>query len=65
MQDLMQNLKNKAIELRNAGGMEAVDHYFDQHHKLVPWEYCYDCDAITPRDPLTPKLPCLFEEEHE
>lgn len=62
--DSMQNLKNKCIEIYNAGGLESVDWYLDQHHRLIPWEMCYDCDEITPRDPLT--LKCFFEtENHE
>lgn len=63
MQDLMQSLKDKVIELRNANGMDAVDRYLDEHHRLIPWESCYDCEIITPRDPRT--LRCFFEEEHE
>jgi hypothetical protein len=58
-------LKDVAIELRNAGGMEAVDKYFDKKHKMVPWEYCYECDCVTPRDLYGMTLKCLFEEEHE
>lgn len=60
--DLMENLKNKIIELHNAGGMPAVDHYLDQKYRLIPWEKCFECDTITPRDPRT--LKCFFEEEH-
>lgn len=63
MQDLMQSLKANIIELRNAGGMDAVDRYLDEHYRLIPWESCYECEAITPRDPRT--LKCFFEEEHE
>jgi hypothetical protein len=65
MQSPIQPLIDKAIELRNAGGMDAVDRWFDTYQKMIPWEYCYDCDCITPRDPLSVKLKCLFEEEHE
>jgi hypothetical protein len=61
MNNLMQNLKDKCIELHNAGGMGAVDRYLDEHHRLIPWESCFECDAITPRDPQT--LKCFFEEE--
>jgi NAD-dependent dihydropyrimidine dehydrogenase PreA subunit len=64
MQDLMKNLKDKCIEIHNAGGMDAVDRYLDEHHRLIPWESCFECDSITPRDPQT--LKCFFEEElHE
>lgn len=60
----IQNLKDKCIELHNAGGLDAVDRYLDEHYRLIPWEMCYDCDAITPRDPNN--LTCFFKEEmHE
>ena len=64
MQDLMQSLKDKCIKLHNAEGIEAVDHYLDTHHRLIPWEMCYDCDKVTPRDPFS--LKCFFTKEiHE
>ena len=60
----MDDLKDKLVEVLNAGGMESVDVYLDKHYKLIPWEQCYECDCITPRNPLT--LKCFFEEEcHE
>ena len=58
----MDDLKDKLVEVRNAGGMEAVDHYLDANYRLIPWEQCYECDCITPRNPLT--LRCFFEEEY-
>jgi hypothetical protein len=60
--DLMENLKNKIIEIHNAGGMPAVDAYLDQKYRLIPWEQCFECATVTPRDPRTFK--CFFEEEH-
>lgn len=64
MLDLLENLKNKCIEIHNAGGIDAVDRYLDENHRLIPWEMCYDCDEITPRHPMT--LKCFFtEENHE
>jgi hypothetical protein len=59
--DSIQEIKNKCIEVHNAGGIKAVDTYLDQHYKFIPWESCYECDEITPRDPYT--LKCFFVEE--
>jgi len=39
--DLMENLKNKVIEMHNAGGMQAVDKYLDQNYRLIPWDSCF------------------------
>jgi hypothetical protein len=62
-QDLMQELKDKVKFIHDTDGISAVDVYLDMHHKLIPWEQCYECEKITPRDPRT--LKCFFEEDHE
>lgn len=62
-QDLMQMLKTQVKELYNNKGLSAVDYYLDKNYKLIPWEQCYECQKITPRDPRT--LKCFFEEDHE
>ena len=62
MQTTFDTLKDKLVEVRNAGGMEAVDSYLDKNYKLIPWEQCYECDCITPRNPLT--LKCFFEGDY-
>lgn len=58
----MDDLKIKVIEVRNAGGMEAVDRYLDANYKVIPWEMCMDCDCITPRD--LRNFECMFKEEY-
>jgi len=58
----LDDLKDKLVELRNAGGMDAVDVYLDMYYRLIPWEQCYECDCITPRNPLT--LKCFFEGDY-
>ena len=62
-QDLMQMLKAGVKVLYSESGLNAVDKYLDQHYKLIPWEQCFECEKITPRDPRT--LKCFFEEDHE
>lgn len=61
----MSKLKDIATELLNAGGINAVDKYFDENLKMVPWEWCYECDMHTPRDLEALTLKCLLEDNHE
>ena len=56
-------LKSQVKDMYGKHGLKAVDEYLDQNYKLIPWEQCYECGKITPRDPRT--LKCFFEEDHE
>ena len=57
------SLEQTVLRIRTLGGDEAVDRYLDLHEPNVPWEFCLDCDAITPRNPET--IRCVYLELHE
>jgi hypothetical protein len=56
-------LEQTLKRVKDLGGMEAVDNYLDLQEPTVPWEFCYDCEEIMPRNPET--LKCVFLEDHE
>ena len=56
-------LEQTVMRIRELGGDEAVDRYLDLQEPNVPWEYCIDCEKITPRNTETAR--CVYRSLHE